>query len=160
MIPTRIGQVYKGGTFAAFNRINGKIFALVVAQKFTEGKLPWSNANVALQTSVVDGLANTKLLCSVDGCSSKDYSSKDYSSKDYSSKDYSSNDEIETPRQCSKDYSSKITPGDYPAADYASSVVVDEYNDRYLPSENELVQVGRVLVPGDCSAAHRRIVLV
>ena len=61
MIPTRIGQVIHGGTFAGFNRIRNSVYGIIVAPKSTEVDLQnkLSRRSTPGTQSTVDGLANT-----------------------------------------------------------------------------------------------------
>ena len=64
MIPTRIGQKFEGGYFAGINQIEDCVYAVLVAPKFTEGRLRFktqlsSTPNTQL---VNDGWSNTNAM--------------------------------------------------------------------------------------------------
>ena len=61
MIPTRIGQVLRGGTFTGFNRVRNSVYSIIVAPKSTEAVLaqkPLASASTCTQSSI-DGFSNT-----------------------------------------------------------------------------------------------------
>ena len=65
MIPTRIGQLAGGGTFAGVMRIHNRCYALVVSSKQYEVDRLFSNENrIPLLTSQCDGFTNTQQLYS------------------------------------------------------------------------------------------------
>ena len=105
MIPTRIGQECHGGTFTGFNRINTRVYGIIVAPKHTEVRLQWKQTSNFLgpNSSLHDGFFNTQL------------------------------------RNCS----------DYPAAYYTARLDTNGYNDWYLPSSSELLQISQTLFPSE-----------
>ena len=64
MIPTRIGQVLRGGTFTGFNRVRDTVYSIIVAPKSTEMSLTQKTTMTATPCahSTIDGVANTNAM--------------------------------------------------------------------------------------------------
>ena len=66
MIPTRIGQLFDSCTFAGINRIKNNIYAILVAPKEAEVKVPFGEVENLLPTSLNDGYTSTAQLNSTE----------------------------------------------------------------------------------------------
>ena len=64
MIPTRIGQECHGGTFTGFNRINNRVYGIIVAPKHTEQRLEWATnlSSVKEARSECDGYTTSNAI--------------------------------------------------------------------------------------------------